>query len=412
MDDMVLLPTEGFDEDRTEMDTMPWLDRQRRGGVRAWLGTVKMALLAPGRLMRAAPANGSAGTALWFAAFTQALIVLGFITPFFLFGWLMTALGGRGAPRGGPFAAFGIFALCLWVAIMAFLLSWGPVAHGLLRVTGPTPFTLRRTFQAICYSSGANVASALPCLGLFWGWIWWVVSAVLAVKEGHRVTGLRAALAVLAWPVFIFLCLIGLYGGFIYFAIRAAGSADANSSWNETDIVTSAVISYARAHEGRGPSHAAELLLDESLEPTDFVLTNTYTQLEHVRIGRSTLADYEDASAEERKSMVSAWRDGVPSDVIAHRLGDFVFLYDGIDLRTADPNLWVVIALPDPAVNPTSRASESTFVGRAGGDVIEIPGTTWTEHFASQNDLRARLGLPPLPDPATVLHHRLAQRPK
>ena len=46
MDDMILLPTAGLEEEQTRVEQMPWLDRARRGVVRAWLSSVGMALVA------------------------------------------------------------------------------------------------------------------------------------------------------------------------------------------------------------------------------------------------------------------------------------------------------------------------------------------------------------------------------
>ena len=36
MDEMVLLPTEGIEEEQTKAHTMPWMERKKRGAVRAW----------------------------------------------------------------------------------------------------------------------------------------------------------------------------------------------------------------------------------------------------------------------------------------------------------------------------------------------------------------------------------------
>ena len=56
---------------------------------------------------------------------------------------------------------------------------WGAIAHGLLRLTGATEGGRSTTYQALCYSTGANVVSAVTCIGGYFGWIWWLISAVI-----------------------------------------------------------------------------------------------------------------------------------------------------------------------------------------------------------------------------------------
>jgi hypothetical protein len=98
---------------------------------------------------------------------------------------------------------------------------WGLTAHGLLRVSGGCAHGLGRTFQAICYGSGANMLSAVPCVGAYVGWIWWAVSAVLMLKEGQCVSGRRASVAVLALPCALALLVLGLYAWTIAAAMAA-----------------------------------------------------------------------------------------------------------------------------------------------------------------------------------------------
>ncbi len=67
MDEMVLLPTEGIEEEQTKVDTMPWLERDKRGAVRAWFASVRMALVTPGRLIHTVPESTPVSSAVWFA---------------------------------------------------------------------------------------------------------------------------------------------------------------------------------------------------------------------------------------------------------------------------------------------------------------------------------------------------------
>ena len=175
MDEMIVLPTEGVEEDQTKANTMPWLERRSKGAIKAWFSTVGRALVAPGRLIGSVPNDSSVGSAVWFALFTNALIYFVGMISLMIFPLILalsmsatTGPGGGpmgpGPPRGasmaiGMVAGMGGFGVIAFVAVSAFMLVTAVVAHGLLRLTGPTESTIGRTFHAICYSSGANAAS-------------------------------------------------------------------------------------------------------------------------------------------------------------------------------------------------------------------------------------------------------------
>ena len=128
----------------------------------------------------------------------------------------------------GVLAFLGVMVLMAAGGTLAFIAIWGAVAHGLLRATGNTAGTIGRTYQAIAYAAGANVLTAVPCLGYYLGWIWWVVSAVLMVKEGQRAEGWRAALAVLTFPALLLFTVLALYAFVITSVIVAARPAAAS----------------------------------------------------------------------------------------------------------------------------------------------------------------------------------------
>ena len=108
-----------------------------------------------------------------------------------------------------------------------------------------------------------------------------------------------------------------------------------------------------------------------------------------------------------RLHAIDAAAGAVPEGTIAHRLGDFVFTYHGIDLDNADPALWIVILSPDPAQARLGNTSPFVTVGLADGTTRQFSGGFRT-HLAAQNELRAKYNLPPLPDPATITHEEPA----
>ncbi len=404
MDDMVLLPTEGLEEEQTQTGEMPWLHRKKRGGARAWLSMVGLSTVSPYRLMRMTPVPSSVGAAFWFAIFTNLIVSIVSLVPLLAVAVLLGTSGGI-AQAAGALATFGVFALVFAVANIVMLVLWGLVTHGLLRATGATTGSLGRTYHAICYSAGANVLTAIPCLGFYIGWIWWVVSAVLMTKEAQGVRGWRAALAVLTLPALLLMGFVGSYGVFVWFALSGAFPGGAfPSAVNETVQATEAVMDWADDAGGAWPEHAIQLTINEYLEPPGFASWETETLWQSIPITGATLAQFDAATQERRSALVQATIAALPDGTVAHRLGDFVFTYHGIDPDRADGDLWLVVYVPDPDQNAQPQPSGVRGIGMLDGSVVEASEELFQRLLPLQNTLRAKFGLPPLPDPATVTH--------
>ena len=227
MDEMVLHPAQGLEDEQTRVDVVPWLERRKRGRVRAWLATVGMALVGPGRLMRALPDRVKVAPAWWFAMLTNVLFLVASFLPFFILPTLMS-FGMPRAPRGGTlvfmlgFAGIGLLAAIVLTAIGLGL--WSLITHGVLRLFAQPAATIGRTYEALCYSAGANFVLAVPCFGMYFGWIWGLVSAVIMVAERQRVGGGRATLAVLTFPVLVMVTIVGAYATFFYVVFSQAGA--------------------------------------------------------------------------------------------------------------------------------------------------------------------------------------------
>ena len=184
---------------------VPWLEPGDRGRIASWLATIRMALLAPGGLIRGVAANSRFEAAFGFAVATTVAIYLVSLVPsaaLMALWWVLTGgveINTRFLALSGFMAILAVPAA--FIGMILYLLLWGVVTHAVLRVTGKTEFGLRRTYQATMYSSGANALAAIPLLGTSLGWIWWMASAVTMVKEGQKVHPARATFAVLTLPV-------------------------------------------------------------------------------------------------------------------------------------------------------------------------------------------------------------------
>lgn len=416
MDEMVLLPAEGVQDHQTRPGMNPWVERRRVGWFKGWFSTIWAALLGPIRLIRGTEVSSSLGHAWWFCVVTVfATFAVGLIPTLCMFSvmpWL-AAQGGSGPPGVTPGAMAGVMSGVMAAGYLfglaftlLYVLVWALVTHGLLRITGPGPGPFRRTLQAILYSAGTCVVSVIPCVGNG-AVIWWCVSATLMVKEGHRVHAGRAAFAVLALPVTLLALLVGLYVAIIVMAVagvRATGTQV--TVVPETQTVLDSVLEHAAANQGRGPRHALDLVAGGLLTEWDLVAFSTMTDPENIPVADVNLLDWSFMPADDQQAVVDDAVAALPAGLVAHRVGDFVFTYHGIDLSAADGGLWVVIMWPDPDSGGTS--GQPVAVGYADGTVASIPVAGFAGLLAAQNRLRARYGLPPLPPPWMVTHAKPA----
>lgn len=415
MNDMVLRPAEGIEDHQTMADANPWLERQRNGRIKSWFKAVGWSLIAPGRLMKATSPSSSLGQASWFAIVSGVLPLMIIFVPLMLIltlimGFAANQGGGPGAGMmmgimGGTMAAMGVGVV---VSTFIFLGLWGLATHGLLRLGGPLEHGLGRTYQALCYSAGVNALNALMfCGGHYAASVWWMVSATIMVKEGHRVSGGRAAFAVLTGPVLLIVTTIVAYGLFVASVLSGAGAfgVNANMSVQDTQNLTASILNHANANNGTGPDHALRFIANDGYAATDFLDWDSNTYEEDVPVGSGTLSTVDIMNSTEKTAMAQAAADALPVDVVAHRLGDFVFTYHDIDLNIADPGLWVVILSFDPDAMVPGDVQSWVWVGLADGATTSFSAVDFqTVQLPAQNLLRQSAGLPNLPDPSTVTH--------
>ncbi len=403
MDEMVLLPTAGFEESQTQTERMPWLDDARRPLSR-WLGTLQMALTRPADLLRLTPVESSSGAAWRFFLVTWIAVILGATGLLCVFPIFMLV----GGIRGMITLAFGDMGVAL-IAGLAMLLFggffWSLLVHSILRASGPTFGGFGRTQQAILYSSGANVLTGIPCLGPAFGWIWWVVSAVIATREAQRVSVARACVAVIS-PVLLALAgLVGLYVWTISLALTtrtgAAAWPAAFAANATTGTLAGELTSFASTHDNAFPVHPAQLLENNpALAALDFV-TLGGSDAAQVFIGDVALEQFDSISEQAQKRAVAKAAAQIgekPAPVF--RFGDFVFVYGGVDPSKATWDTWLVVGvIPQPNSTapsnsmPTAWADIRTF----GGNMTVATLAELGSLLDQQNRTRAEAGVPEIP---------------
>lgn len=100
---------------------------------------------------------------------------------------------------------------------LSMMMSTGLVHLG-VRMVGGTQYPFSTTLRAISYAVAPNVLQGIPVIGGFAG-IYTLVLEIWAIRDAHKLTTARAAIAVL-WPVVLFCC-CGV-GGAIFFGAALA----------------------------------------------------------------------------------------------------------------------------------------------------------------------------------------------
>lgn len=437
MDQMILQPTEGVREVQTTPGRNPWVERRDNSIVGAWARTIGLSIGGPAPLGRYTPPSSSAGRAYVFAYLTALL--------YFATGamWVvalpMVFIGGMTTGRGLSMVA----AILGMLAGLAALLGIIPlIVHGLLRLTGRTEGGLRGSALAVWYTTGVNLPSAIPCISFHigWlGWIWWGIAAGFALAEIQKVRLWRAFIATGVPVVLAFLIVVGSFFALVYAGNRvnaaatAAAAATGPAIWNNSaasragaqtraTTLASAIRRWAAASTGeegsglgRPPRHIGQLLIDDVVQPMDLLNTGSpkfSQQFQTVAIGPLSLQKFLIEPAGRRREAIEAAIADLPENTIAYRLGEIVFTHPGLDLSRVNAfdgsgGLWVFIEWPDwvedPAVTgPNNSNNIVVYAGLADGSTTTIRIEKIDETVAEQNALRARFGLPPLPDPRDV----------
>ena len=386
MDDMAVLPADDTAEEDTKAERSPWLDRQDQGSLTAWAKTIGMAMFRPSRLIALTPAAGTEGSGWSFAILSNLVFVGAALVPM-----LAASILGGGLSSAAP-SCCGAFAVAL-IPICVVLALWGLSAHAILRLSGPVAHPIGRTFQAVCYSSGANVLLVVPCCGIYVSWIWCVVSAVLMLMTAQQVGAVRATLAVVVFPLALIAGLVALYFGLIY--LMLGGVATPLTHHQKVVAVTNALCSYARDHNNTGPDHAIRLVHEGYLSADQLICDPQSGGLASVAVGSATLEAFLSADATRQAQLVEEAVAALPDNVTQHELGDFVFVYHGIDFGTDDSGLWIVMTAP--RLSSGGSASLIPFVGQKHGGVIYRDTSQRDQQLFQQNTLRQAAGLAPLP---------------
>jgi len=218
-------------------ETVPWERRRERGWMRAFWETTRLVCMEPKRFF-ATPAgeSGMMGPASYaVVAYTVGSgIMLLSVGLLMLVGAGVAALSGETALG----AMFGVYGGCITVGFIPFALIAYPLqglvmvllaaacSHGTLVLLKSQRATFEQSLRAVCYANAPYFWFFVPCIGWYGStfWVWYCEG--VALREVHRTTTDRAAIAVLAYRALIFVGIVMVYGLMIFgmFALAGAGA--------------------------------------------------------------------------------------------------------------------------------------------------------------------------------------------
>lgn len=395
IDAMLLLPTEGVDERRVGQYRNPWLE-EGVGFVPRFLRTALDGALKPEPLIRGTPAESGKGPAVRFVMLLMAAVAMfgvGLVSlvPVFLGGGSAAALG---ASVVSVLAAFA-------VPFVLYLL-WVLLAHALLRIGSEHKPPFAHTVQAMSYTAGPMLLLAVPCVGPYLLWMaavpWWITTAIVALRAGTGARVWRCIVGVLVLPTLLIAAGVSGYAGLMYWMMSPTGPiAMARNTAGGTGMTMA--LNFTISARNPPPGHAAELLLFGHT-PAEFVLPTSATNPYALPLGNTDTLSWTALDTTEQRAALDAMIAAMPPGAFAHRFGDFVFVTDALG-PGADPNLWRVIASYDPDTN--GPGPDPVEIATSAGPV-STGLTGFASELAAQNELRASLGLPPLPDPRQITH--------
>ncbi|MGC8906633.1 MAG: YIP1 family protein [Desulfomonilaceae bacterium] len=178
------------------VNSCPWENIEELGFLQAIGATLKQSLLEPVRFFTAMPRTGG-----WLHPLLYAIIIG---TTGNLAGYVLGALfeiplisQSKLSPGMTLFVGM-LMPLLVWLGVML----WAVVLHGAIILFGAKKNPFEATLRITSYASSPDILNVIPTVGWVIAAVWKIVLVIIGVREVHRVSTGRAALAVL-FPVLL-----------------------------------------------------------------------------------------------------------------------------------------------------------------------------------------------------------------
>ena len=242
LNQMRALPQPNTDGSDAMDDVHPWSERFRLGYWRAFWRSVGQSMSNPSRVGRTLPERTNLRSALFFSLLCATVGIAFATSPFvFLFG-ISSAQFSSGLEYALIFLAK-FLGIILGSALFGqiFFVLWGSCAHAILRMSGGVCRPLNSSLSATLFCTGPFLISAVPCCGFYISvisLIWMAVAMIYAFASLHKVSGLRASIAVLTPILALLAGTVLTVAVMIYVSPNTTWSTTGSSAWSSTGTAT------------------------------------------------------------------------------------------------------------------------------------------------------------------------------
>jgi hypothetical protein len=404
MDEMILLPAKGRETEDVLKATMPWIERGNRSWWKAWFATAGTALVTPGEFAQSVPTGATLRSGIFFSAISLLMITTLTLLP----GFLICCVGGVIAGMVGTvddaisFVAV-VGGLILGIIVGGVIVGviwqmiWATSIHGLMRLGGETAFGLKRTVVLVLYGTASLVVTAVPLIGGFVGYPWHWISTIGILREGQRVSTVRASISVLLLPMLIIVGAVGSYVVMIIWVISMASGSITNMQLNRTTNLGAGLEEWVQ-DTGQWPPAGGLLVATTSVGPWDLIdASSDVTESTDHRSGMSLVVI---ESMTPPEAMVAWDLADYPAIAEPHRIGTIAFVYHGIDPEEIPDDVWLVVRMFDRNDPVGFMVQSNVVVSRSNGAMLGTPidRDEFAGAMEEQNELRRSLGLPELQD--------------
>lgn len=404
MDQMVLLPAAGVQEQQTLATDNPWSKRDMKSStIRAWWRVCLRALFRPSDLVSPIDARTSYARSSWFFMFINlfVLVLLG-ISPFLILTIVMEF------DHSGIWAVgslLGMMALIVTVGFLPLLFAvgfWSGVTHGMLRLMGKPTCKFTETFDCICYASGTTSLAAIPIIGpVLFSWytmLWWPISAGLILARQHQLSRIKSIIAVMVVPMMLFMSVVG----YAAYEIHSYSSMQTSYYYPTSTLEIGRQILKQVNDDGTiGPDHILRFLFNPELQQTSWEseledrdrdtwsggLQEGFEDLRYVRSWNDD-EKHKDRYQAYIKEVTKVLDNMLPIQGPGYRFGGMLFLNNKVTTEKLDPNLWLMVHWP------RHDKTEQHAVFKADGTEVYMSKNELLTALDDQNALRRQLELP------------------
>ena len=174
----------------------PWENIEELGFLQAIGATLRQSMLAPVRFFTSMPRTGG-----WLHPLLYAIIIgtMGNLAGYVLGALFEIPLISQSKMSPGMTLFVGmLMPLLVWFGVML----WAVILHGSIILFGAKKKPFEATLRIASYASSPDILNVIPTIGWAIAAVWKLVLVIIGIREVHRVSTGRAALAVL-FPVLL-----------------------------------------------------------------------------------------------------------------------------------------------------------------------------------------------------------------